>query len=353
MVSAVAPGLRQVEFVVISGMRSHVRARSKGLRRSLPPDRLWSMLPVIDIGALLGGADPDAANGVIGQIDAACRTRGFFIVTNHGVPLDLIARLDARAREFFALPQADKEAVAMTRGGRAWRGWFPLDGELTAGRPDHKEGYYFGEERAAGDPRPMHGANLFPIEPADLGALVLAYIDEMTSLGHILVGAIDAALGCDGALSAITQTPFVLLRLFGYPSGSDGWGVGEHTDYGMLTMLHQDDSGGLQVRDGDAWIDVTPMPGTFVCNIGDMLDKATGGLYRSTPHRVRNASDRYRVSIPFFFDPGWDETVEPVIAPVGSGGVQRWDGADPHLFDGIYGDYIWSKVSKVFPELAD
>lgn len=309
------------------------------------------MLPIIDIGALVDGSDPDAVRNVTHEIDTACRTRGFFIVTNHGVPIELIDHLDQRARMFFALPRAAKESVAMSKGGQAWRGWFPLDGELTSGRPDHKEGYYFGEERPAGDERPMHGANLFPAEPADLGELVIDYIARMTVLGHVLVGAIDSALGCDGALNSITEEPFVLLRLFGYPSGSDGWGVGEHTDYGLLTMLHQDDTGGLQVREGEEWIDVEPIRGAFICNVGDMLDKATGGLYRSTPHRVRNASDRYRVSIPFFFDPGWDERVEPVIAPVGSGSVQRWDGSDPHLFDGIYGDYIWSKVSKVFPEL--
>ena len=81
------------------------------------------------------------------------------------------------------------------------------------------------------------------------------------------------------------------------------WGVGEHTDYGLLTILRQDDTGGLQVKSRSGWMDAPPIPGSFVCNIGDMLDRLTRGMYRSTPHRVLNMSKRSRLSFPFFFDP--------------------------------------------------
>jgi polar amino acid transport system ATP-binding protein len=94
---------------------------------------------------------------------------------------------------------------------------------------------------------------------------------------------------------------------------------------------------------------VTPVPDTFVCNLGDMLEKLTGGQYRSTPHRVRRPTSD-RISMPYFFDPGWDARVEPLRDGPGAD-PERWDRADPHLFEGTYGDYVWSKVGKVFPGL--
>ena len=301
-------------------------------------------LPLIDV------SDGDDAE-LGARLDEACRSRGFFVVTGHGVPLDLVAALDASARAFFALPDAEKAEIAMARGGRAWRGWFPVGGELTSGRPDQKEGLYFGAELPPTDERPMHGPNLFPASPAELRGLVLRYLDEMTALGRRLVSLLDTGFGAGGRLAALVDAPLVLFRIFGYPAGGEGWGVGEHTDYGLLTILHTDDTGGLQVRDGESWLDVPPVPGAFVCNIGDMLEKATGGVYRSTPHRVLNTSSQYRVSMPCFVDPGWDTRVERLVEGQPTG-VARWDDADPHLFDGTYGDYVWSKVGKVFPDLA-
>ena len=153
-------------------------------------------------------------------------------------------------------------------------------------------------------------------------------------------------------MTGLTADPLVLFRIFHYPPGESGWGVGEHTDYGLLTILRQDDAGGLQVQVGGDWIDVPPTPDVFVCNIGDMLERATSGAYRSTPHRVRNESDRDRISMPFFLDPGWTARVSPLVdGPAQASG--RWDDADPHLFDGTYGEYVMSKVSKVFPALRD
>jgi isopenicillin N synthase-like dioxygenase len=130
--------------------------------------------------------------------------------------------------------------------------------------------------------------------------------------------------------------------------------VGEHTDYGLLTLLAQDDNGGLQVHTPDGWIDAPPVPGTFVCNLGDMLDRMTGGWYRSTPHRVRNLSGRERLSFPFFFDPDFTMAVPPLPsrARVDERGRPRWDGVDLRAFTGTYGEYLLGKVGKVFPQLG-
>jgi isopenicillin N synthase-like dioxygenase len=97
------------------------------------------------------------------------------------------------------------------------------------------------------------------------------------------------------------------------------------------------------------------VPGSFVCNIGDMLDRMTGGLYRSTPHRVRNPARRDRLSLPFFFDPNFFARIRPIDLP-GRGPPpddrgERWDGASVHAFEGTYGDYLLGKVGKVFPQL--
>ena len=130
--------------------------------------------------------------------------------------------------------------------------------------------------------------------------------------------------------------------------------TGEHTDYGLLTILRQDDVGGLQVKTGDHWTEATPIPSSFVCNIGDMLDRLSGGLYRSTPHRVLNKSGQSRYSFPFFFDPGFDAEVNPIFPdrqPTDDA-KQRWDGANLDKVKGTYGDYLLGKVAKVFPALG-
>ena len=321
-------------------------------------------VPVIDVGPLRSvEARPDALARVARAIDAACRDTGFFCVTGHGVDPALLASLEGAARRFFALPAADKSELAMARAGRAWRGWFPLGGELTSGRPDQKEGLYFGEELPPDDPRvqagrPLHGPNLFPATVPELGPAVLDWMSAMTALGHLLLRGIALGLGLerDWFERDLTREPTVLFRIFRYPPTQDeGWGVGEHTDYGLLTILAQDERGGLQVRGRDGWIEVPPTPGVLVCNLGDMLDRMTAGRYRSTPHRVRNATGGDRLSFPFFFDPGWEAKVRPVPfageAPPDDAD-HRWDGTSVHEWHGTYGDYLMGKVSKVFPDLA-
>jgi isopenicillin N synthase-like dioxygenase len=319
-------------------------------------------LPVVDVAPLCTGQGDPAR--VAAAIDAACRAHGFFYIAGHGVPEDLGARLDRAARAFFALPEAEKAAIGMAAGGRAWRGWFPFEGELTSGRADRKEGVYFGAELDATDPRvragtPLHGPNLFPAEVPELRSAVLEHVEAMTALGHVVLRGMAIGLGLDADWfrANLTADPLVLFRIFRYPpeSGTEApnWGVAEHTDYGLLTILRQDDQGGLEVHAPSGWIQAPPLPGTFLCNLGDMLERMTGGRYRSTPHRVRNLGDRDRLSFPFFFDPAWDAEVLPVpLAGEGPAEARaRWDGEDVFAFDGTYGEYLVGKVGRVFPDL--
>lgn len=323
------------------------------------------LVPRVDITPLVTGRG-DAAT-LAAAIDAACRDTGFFSIVGHGVDPELRSRLDALAREFFSEEEVEKAEIAMSHGGRAWRGWFPIGGELTSGIPDRKEGIYFGAELDAADPRvragvPLHGPNLFPRRPAALRATVLAYLDAMTDLGHAVMRGVALALGLapDWFARELTADPTILFRIFCYPPtpdhDEDEWGVREHTDYGLLTIVGQDPVGGLQVRSTQGWIDVAPDTDAFVCNLGDMLERMTGGRYRSTPHRVRNTGASSRLSFPFFFDPGWDADVRPV-PEIAEGArtddaQERWDRANVHELTGTYGEYLLSKVSKVFPALT-
>lgn len=297
------------------------------------------------------------------EIKEACTNHGFFYVKNHGVDQGLQNRLEKLSRTFFALPQNKKMEIAMPKAGRAWRGYFPLNGELTSGQPDLKEGIYFGTELPDYDERvlaktPMHGANLFPDTVPDLKQTVLEYMHAVTQTGHDVMKAISLSLGLNEHYfyDKYNRDPLILFRIFHYPPQSfphEQWGVGEHTDYGLLTLLKQDAVGGLQVKGKNGWIDAPPIPDTFVCNIGDMLDRMTGGRYKSTPHRVLNASGKNRYSFPLFFDPGFDTKIERIenISTVNDNQNERWDNASVHDFDGTYGEYLLKKVGKVFPDL--
>src|SRR4051812_42598128 len=319
--------------------------RSRGEEETMGRASDFSHIPIIDVSALVAGLP--AQRAVAEELGRACRECGFFYVVGHGVDVALQDRLRVQSREFFAQDVKMKQRIRMALAGRAWRGYFRVGDELTSGKPDQKEGIYFGAELAADDPRvmagtPLFGPNLFPAEPVGFRETVLAYMDALTSLGHRLMAGLALSLDLPESYFAdrCTGDPLVLFRIFNYPPPADPglWGVGEHTDYGLLTILLQDDAGGLEVRSQSRWVAAPPVPGTFVCSIGDMLDRMTGGLFRSTPHRVRNPAPRARLSFPFFFDPNFFAPVRPIGSLTGGRPPddrdERWDRASVHTFEG-------------------
>lgn len=310
-------------------------------------------VPVIDL------ANPDAQS-----LDRACREFGFFYLTGHGLERSLAARTLELARTFFAGEQAAKMQIHMSRGGRAWRGYFPVGGELTSGEADLKEGLYFGTELDDSDPRvqaglPMHGRNLFP-QASGFRESVLGYMSALEAIGQRVLSLMAQGLQLDADYFQrhYTGDPTVLFRIFRYPPDPkpSGWGVGAHTDYGLLTLLQQDDVGGLQLRHGEGWIDVPPMADSLVCNVGDMLERLTRGRYLSALHRAKNSSARERLSMVLFLDPAFDAKLAPLpgVKPDSDQPHTdvRWDRIDPHAAQGTYGEYLLSKVTKVFPDLA-
>jgi isopenicillin N synthase-like dioxygenase len=324
----------------------------------------FSHIPILDVSELVAGST--GRQGVAARIGEACRESGFFYVVGHGVDSELHLRLRDLSRQFFAQDVDSKLRLRMALGGRAWRGYFRVGDELTAGKPDQKEGLYFGTELPTDHPlvragTPLHGPNLFPAQPFGFRETVLDYMAALTRLGHHLVAGIALSLGLEESYFAdrYTGDPLILFRIFNYPPPRDPvlWGVGEHTDYGLLTILLQDDAGGLEVRSRSRWVLAPPVPGSFVCNIGDMLDRMTRGLYRSMPHRVRNPAPRDRLSFPFFFDPNFFARVQPIDLPgrdvPRDDSAERWDGANVHAFQGTYGEYLLNKVARVFPQLRE
>ena len=324
-------------------------------------------LPVIEMSALFDRDDAAGRARVAGEIARACEAHGFFYLTGHGIGLAVLADLEAQSRRFFARPETEKLKIAMAQGGRAWRGFFPVGGELTSGVPDLKEGLYLGTDLAADHPRvqahmPLHGSNLWPAGLPELKVAAEAYMAGATRAAVALMEGFSISLGLDDDYfrDVYTREPTVLFRIFHYPAQGPGegdwsrsWGVGEHTDYGLLTLLAQDRFGGLQVKAPGGWIEAPPIEGALVCNIGDMLERLTGGRYRSTPHRVKNISGHDRLSFPLFFDPDFTAKMAPLPGiAITTGADGRWDGASVHDFDGTYGDYLLAKVSKVFPTLA-
>lgn len=335
-------------------------------------------LPIIDVSPLLIEDSSDKSQEDVAlQIHQACRDWGFFYVKNHGVPIELQERLVELSRVFFAQPLEEKMKIPMSKGGRAWRGYFPVGNELTSGKPDGKEGLYLGTEITdENHPKvlakvPLHGRNQFPSigeNENEFSEVILTYMKAIENLGRLIMSGLSRSLQLNENFfdeNYFRGEPTSLFRIFNYPAsfcqqeGNENlWGVGEHTDYGMLTILLQDDIGGLQVKTSQGeWIHAPPIENTFVCNIGDMLDRMTGGYYRSTPHRVRNLStSRDRLSFPFFLDPHWDAEVLPVpmegVTTITDDAENRWDKTSVHSFRGTYGDYLLKKVSRVFPDLA-
>ncbi len=326
-------------------------------------------VPTIDIRALRDPrADDRARSGVAREIYDACTEFGFLQVVGHGIDPALRGELADAAAAFFALDENEKDRIAMRHGGRAWRGWFPVGAELTAGTPDDKEGLYFGTELASSDPRvlagrPLHGPNQFPERPVALRGLVLRWMDEVTAVGQAILSGIAISFGlAPDHFDRWCADPTILFRIFHYPPPPPDfpgrWGVAEHTDYGLLTLLVTDDTGGLEVRVGDDWTEVDLEADGILCNLGDTLERITGGRFRSTPHRVR-LPERDRYSFPLFLDPGWDSVpvalpgCEPDTTTLGDAATGRWDGRSVFDSTGTYGEFLLEKVARVFPELFD
>jgi isopenicillin N synthase-like dioxygenase len=277
-------------------------------------------IPVIDVAPLLNGS-MERAHAVAKELGAACRDVGFFYVSGHGIPPDLVARVFKTSAAFFAGPAAIREAASFSGPGDN-RGYIKLGGEtLDPGKPaDVKEAFNIGLELAPDDPEllaraPFRAANLWPEMPGFRDTM-LDYFNRLWRLGRDLHRgfALDLGLEPDFFESRLDR-PNATLRLLHYPPVAaplaDGQlGAGVHTDYGNVTLLATDAVGGLMVQDRSGrWLDAPVMPDAFICNIGDCLMRWSNDVYVSTPHKVVSPPNRDRYSVAFFLDPNPDAFV--------------------------------------------
>ncbi|KAL8107941.1 hypothetical protein AgCh_024374 [Apium graveolens] len=269
-------------------------------------------VPVIDISALVRyfGTNMENDEGVrevVTSIDKACRETGFFYVKGHGIPSSLMKEVRELSHQFFELPLEEKLKIKLS--------------PATGYRPSQN----------------------FEI-------VMENYVNLCKELAKSIMRGISLALGglTTSLEGHIAGDPFWMMRLNGYPPHLTDTryhvGCGIHTDYGLLGLLNQDDNiKALQIqkRSGD-WIWSPPIPDTFVCNIGDMIEILSNGIYKSTPHQVVNTSPHYRVSVGFFYEANFESSIQPLEFCIEkSGSVNRYESK-------IYGNHLAHKVKNNF-----
>ncbi|GAB5367722.1 hypothetical protein AAMO2058_001255400 [Amorphochlora amoebiformis] len=340
-------------------------------------------------------------NSVASEIRTALTTWGAFVCVGHGVDAKLCDRVMEEGRKFFSLPDDTKEKYNLKRGGVRWRGYMPVGGERSQkGKTrDLKEGLYLGEEQDANNKYvrggyPTFGTNLIPDRELPMfRPLLKEYIAQVKNLGDRVMDLISLSLGLPEKYiqEHITENDAIsLVRMFHYlpqenrerkgsctdqsipngvktldPEEPQEYGIGRHSDYGLWTMIRTD-SKGLEFEHPDfGWAPVPQVEDAFIMNVGDVLDRLTGGRYKSRFHRVLNTStSKSRLSIPFFYDPSWnammkafplDTPNEEEVNDAKMTKVERWSKTKITCdFDGRigYSEFLSKKVAKVFPDLV-
>ncbi|USP81585.1 hypothetical protein yc1106_08859 [Curvularia clavata] len=357
-------------------------------------------LPMIDISAFMDPhGSPEARSTTAKAINAACINYGFFYLTGHGIPTSQLDEVIRLAREFFALPLEEKNKVqrfdaGSAQGGDGARGYQGLgDDEDSIGLQDMQEAIDWyrewpADKREPGDGPPgsvksLQGTNLWPDRPKELKPVYEAYIEQVMRVGEALVSAMGVALELGPASTNDAEAEdeevfkrncdesFWVMRMIGYPplpatlsssststSAEEGdedethisqLSCGAHTDYGCVTLLLTDDTRNalqVQLKDG-TWLNADPVRGAFVVNIGDMIERWTNGLWKSTLHRViHRGGDRYRISVPFFYEPNFEAVVRPLEKCVQmTGGKRIHEGSTygEHLLTKVFNNFYYSK----------
>ena len=303
-------------------------------------------IPVIDVSGL---RSPDLAERrrVGDELGRACEEVGFLSVVDHGVPWDVIEGAFDAAHRFFASPAEAKQFASLTEGvlNRGYDGVLSQQLDPTAPAPDVKEVFDIGLDLPWDHPlvvagTPMHGPNSWP----DLEGFrepVEAFYAACRTLTEQLLAGMALSLDLDEhAFEPFHRTPIATMRLLRYPPTlpdqvEGQLGAGAHTDWGAITVLTQDDAGGLEVQLADGrWVPVPPRPDAFVVNVGDLLARWTNDRYRSTRHRVLNPVGRERYSAVFFMDLDHHARIEVLPSCVPDGEVPRYEPttAGEHLF---------------------
>lgn len=308
-------------------------------------------VPVIDVAELRADSSAPAARPAIEQIAEACSSWGFFQITNHGIPQTLIDEVWTQTRGFFALPIDTKLEVLRSRDNP----WGFYHNELTKNQRDKKQVFDF--TRAGVDP--IYGkSNRWPQDQSAFKSTMESYFEACTEVSLQLLEAFCLGLDLPAKFMhsdfASNHTGFLRLNYYPVDDPIEGaaedyqevadLGVHHHTDAGALTVLIQDEVGGLQVHRNGYWYDIPPVEGAIVINTGDMMQVWSNDAYHAPVHRVlaMDACDRY--SLPFFFNPAADAQVSPLPSVVNDGNPGHYNPIEWGRFrgkrsDGDYADY--------------
>ena len=329
----------------------------------------FESVPLFNMQQFLRGETKER-NEFLSRLRDVCHHIGFFYIENHGISDSLMKQMLTLTKAFFDLSQEEKDTISLSPAAH-YRGYGRLEAEKTKGIPDYKETYDLGLEqpkRTVSNEQPyliLQGPNQWPqsskLSELRLKETVLQYITAMQSVGEHIMAAMSLALGVSenylvNQFCSKSEDSYAILRLLRYPPGrlsEDGQepqlGVGPHTDMGCLVILLQDDVGGLQIQNCNGkWVDAPPIPGTFVVNIGEMLQIWSNNYFLATPHRVINVSPQIRHSVPFFFEPNLSTVVSPLPLPPELMGQARRVPIDPGTRI-VYGEHILNVYQRSFP----
>jgi isopenicillin N synthase-like dioxygenase len=303
-------------------------------------------LPELDMADFVAAPHSEGGRSFVRKLRDACHEIGFCYLAGHGVPAALDAAIMAAAREFFALPETERRALGIANSPH-FRGYTVLGGERTKGASDWRDQLDVGPEEPAaavapGDApwRRLRGPNQWPASLPAMRPTVLAWMRAMDAVGLAVLRALALGLGqplehFDGVVLPRGDPHLKIIRYPVQPRAAErDQGVGMHHDSGLVSFVLQDDVGGLQVALDGELVEATPRPGTYVMNLGEMLQAATGGYLLATKHRVRSPPPgRQRLSVAYFFHPRLDAVFAPIALPpalaAGARGGQNADPNDP------------------------
>lgn len=321
------------------------------------------IVPLLDLGRLDQG--PEERRRFLADLRSAARDVGFFYLGNHGISLDEIEDVLEASREFFALPEAEKLAIEMANSSQ-FRGYTRAGGELTKGKADWREQLDIGVEREPIAQTPqtpawtrLQGPNQWPDSLPELRPALLAWQSKATDVAIRLLQAFALSLDQpEDAFDAIyRESPNHRMKIVRYPgrdSDGDDQGVGAHKDGGFLTLLLQDHNKGLQVEYAESWVNVDPIPGTLVVNIGELLELASNGYLRATVHRVVTPpAGIERISVPFFFSARLDASIPLLTLPEELAAEANGPASDPDnpLFRDVGVNVLKSRL-RSHPDVA-
>lgn len=321
-------------------------------------------LPILDLARYFNPAERDA---FLDQLRTSARDIGFFYLINHGVNDELQRAVQHEARRFFALSDDQKQQVAMIHSPH-FRGYNRAASEITRGKPDWREQFDIGAERpelllSDSDPRwrRLQGPNLWPAEQPELKTTLLDWQKSMTEMAIVLLRAFAEALrlpanAFDALYGDKPNEHIKLIRYPGQDNTQSNQGVGAHKDCGFLSFLLQDEQKGLQVEvSPDHWIDAVPLPGSFVVNIGELLELATNGYLRATVHRVVSPpAGQDRLSIAFFLGAQLDAVVPVYALPEALAREAQGPESDPQnpLLRDVGWNYLKGRL-RSHPDVAE